>query len=222
VERWITEGRVSVDGHRAQLGDRLSGAERVFVDGRPVKLRAIVVRRHSFRAYYKPAGEAAARRDPEARPTLFAHIKPPRRGRWLAVGLEVGASGLVLLTTDGDLVARLARARDIQSEYAVRLAGQISPNQTASLSQGVAVEGRRVSLADIAPIGGAGRNAWYRVTAQDVTGGEIRRAFESVGMEVGRIIRVRFGPVALGDLHRGQSRPLRPHEVAALCEAVDR
>ncbi|HLU49225.1 MAG TPA: pseudouridine synthase, partial [Planctomycetota bacterium] len=111
IEAWIAEGRVAVNGRRAQLGDRIEGTERIVVNGRPVRLKRRSTR-HAHLAYHKPAGEVTTRHDPERRPTVFERLPPAPRGRWISVGrLDFNTSGLLLLTTDGELAHRLMHPR---------------------------------------------------------------------------------------------------------------
>jgi 23S rRNA pseudouridine2605 synthase len=210
-----------VNGRRAELGERLSGGERVLVDGRP--LRRLATRtEHSFLAYYKPAGEVSTRADPDGRRTIFEQIRPPRRGRWISVGrLDIATSGLLLLATDGELAHRLMHPRyGIEREYAVRLLGRPDATQLERLEQGVELEDGVAALERFVLVGGEGRNVWYRATLREGRNREIRRLFEAVRLPISRLLRVRYGPVELGRLRRGQSRPLTAEEVAALYEAV--
>lgn len=212
-----------VNGRPAQLGQRLTGAERVFVDGRRVKIEA--VGQHAAQthlAYYKPAGQVTSRRDEQGRPTVFAALPPPRRGRWINVGrLDVGTSGLLLFTTDGELAHRLMHPRhEIVREYAARLLGEPSAAQLEQLRQGVVLEDGPAHFDTIGRSGGTGRNVWYRVSLREGRNREVRRMFEALGLTVSRLIRVKYGPVALGSLRRGGHRWLTRTETAALYAAV--
>ena len=108
LETWIDAGRVSVNGRRARLGDRVSAADVIRVDGRQVGLRPHQRVRLRVLAYHKPAGELTTRRDPEGRPTVFDCLPRLRTGRWISVGrLDINTTGLILLTNDGELANRL-------------------------------------------------------------------------------------------------------------------
>jgi len=223
IEALIRQGRLLVDGKPAQLGDRLSGEERLLLDGRPVRVRLPSERdRQYFLAYYKPAGEVTSRTDPEGRATVFTDIPPPPHGRWINVGrLDISTSGLLLLTTDGELAHRLMHPRfEIPREYAVRLLGTLTPEQRQRLLEGVMLDDGPARVSDIQSEGGTGVNAWYRVTLHEGRNREVRRIFEALGLAVSRLIRVRYGPIGLGRLKRGESRRLSPEEVASLYAAV--
>ncbi len=223
IEAFIRAGRILVDGKPAKLGDRISGEERLLLDGRPVSLRPPSKNeRQYFLAYYKPTGEITSRADPEGRSTVFSAIRPPPSGRWINVGrLDINTSGLLLLTTDGELAHRLMHPSfEVPREYAVRLLGELTEQQRQQLLDGVMLEDGLASASDVRIDGGSGANIWYRVTLQEGRNREVRRIFEALGLAVSRLIRVRYGPVGLGRMRRGETRRLSSEEIAALYTAV--
>jgi 23S rRNA pseudouridine2605 synthase len=222
VERWIRQGRVVVNGQPAQLGDQLAGGEKILFDGRPVQLLSQDYERKAYRLYYKPVGQVTSRRDPEGRTTVFSQLNPPRQGRWISVGrLDITTSGLLLLTSDGDLAHRLMHpSYEIPREYAIRLMGELNDEKLAQLEDGVELDDGLAKFDQIRRDGGSGRNVWYRVTLHEGKNREIRRVFEVLNIPVSRLIRVRYGPVSLGDLRRGESRSLSEKEISALYQAV--
>lgn len=223
IESLIAAGRIVVEGRRARLGELLSGGERVLVDGRPVSLPADTPgRAHAHLAYYKPAGELTSRYDPKGRADVFEALPRPRRGRWIAVGrLDLNTLGLLLFTTDGELAHRLMHPRyQVPREYAVRVLGPVSESQLLRLRAGVELDDGHAHFDALKRSGGTGRNVWYRATLREGRNREVRRMFDVVGLTVSRLIRVRYGPVELGTLHRGQSRTLGDSEVTALYGAV--
>lgn len=222
VERWIKQGRIVVNGQPAKLGDQLEGGEKVLLDGRAVKIIAPTHERKAFRLYYKPVGQVTTRSDPEGRRTVFSAVKPPRQGRWISVGrLDINTSGLLILTSDGELAHRLMHpSYEISREYAVRLMGALTREQLTQLEQGVDLDDGPAKFDKVRKDGGEGRNIWYRVSLHEGRNREIRRVFEALNIAVSRLIRVRYGPIELGDLRRGESRSLSPREIAALYNSV--
>lgn len=223
IESLIAAGRIVVDGRRARLGDRLSGGERVVLDGLVVALPADSLDRiHDHLAYYKPAGELTSRGDPEGRTQVFEALPRPKRGRWINVGrLDLNTLGLLLFTTDGELAHRLMHpSYGVIRQYAVRLFGPVKEARLRELESGIELEDGPARFDALERSGGSGRNVWYRVTLREGRNREIRRMFDAVGLTVSRLIRVRYGPVELGELHRGQTRGLSDTEVAALYRAV--
>lgn len=213
-----------MNGSPAQIGDQLTGSERIAFDGKAVKLtNRPGPAEHSHIAYYKPAGELTTRVDEQGRRTVFASLPRARHGRWISVGrLDVGTSGLLILTTDGELAHRLMHPSfEVARQYAVRILGTLDDAQIASLSNGVELDDGPARFDKIRATGGDGANRWYHVSLREGRNREVRRMFEAVGVVVSRLIRTRYGPVELGKLSRGKWRALTPHEVWALYDAVD-
>lgn len=220
IDRWVIEGRVTIDGRAARPGEQLTGRERICVDGRPVQRSAgRHVAKPSFAAYYKPAGRSAAR-TPSERPRVAAGPERPKRGRWIAVNaLDTSATGLLVLTTDGALANDLARVRaPVPREYAVRLLGEPTPSQIERVTHGVTlVDGGEVRPESFAPAGGSGgTNVWYHAVLGAGGSRELRALLDAANLNVSRVICTRYGPISLGTLRRGQSRPLVRAEIDAL------
>ncbi len=222
IEGWIKQGRLIVDGKPAQLGDRLSGNEKISLDGRPLRLPSAKRRRNYFLAYHKPAGEITSRADPEGRASIFDEIRPPPQGRWISVGrLDISTSGLLLLTTDGELAHRLMHpSYEISRAYAVRLLGTLTSEQQQALVTGIELDDGLAQFDDISEEGGSGANNWYRVTLHEGRNREVRRMFDAIGLAVSRLMRVSYGPINLGRLRRGETRRLSVDEIKALYAAV--
>ena len=221
VERWIRQGRLVVGDIPAKLGDRLAGGERVYLDGRLLHLPETIGPGQCI-AYYKRIGEVTTRRDPEGRPTVFQQVRPPRRGRWIAVGrLDINSAGLLLLTTDGELAHRLMHpSYEIRRQYAVRILGRLTTRQLKQLREGIKLEDGVARFDTIALYGGSGANVWYRVSLREGRNREVRRLLAALDVPVNRLLRTDYGPVALGDLHRGMTRHLIGSELEALYGAV--
>lgn len=198
IEDWIRAGRISVNGITAQLGDQVSGGETIQIDGKPLRVRDIETRRRVL-AYYKPTGEIVSRHDPEGRPTVFDRLPSLGSGRWIPVGrLDFNTQGLLLLTTDGELANRLMHpAAQIEREYAVRVLGQLSPESLLRLKEGVMLEDGPARFDDIIDAGGEGANHWYHVILRAGRNREVRRLWESQGVVISRLLRVRYGSISL-------------------------
>lgn len=222
IEDWIRQGRITVNGAAAQLGVQVNGAERIQIDNKPVQARVFGQRRRVL-AYYKPVGEMASRHDPEGRPTIFERLPPLRDGRWIAVGrLDLNTQGLLLLTNDGELANRLMHpSSQIEREYAVRVLGEVSPELLQRLRKGVLLEDGPARFDEIRETGGGGANRWYHVILREGRNREVRRLWESQGVKVSRLIRVRYGPVTLRrGLHPGRWDELDEAQIRILLEAA--
>jgi 23S rRNA pseudouridine2605 synthase len=222
MEAAIASGRITVNGARAALGQRVRTDDRVAIDGRAVRLSA-EEKEPRVLIYHKPAGELVTMSDPKGRPTVFHNLPALRRGRWIAVGrLDFNTGGLLLFTDSGELADRLMHPRsEIEREYAVRVRGELSREQISRLARGVVLDDGPAKFERISPGGGAGSNRWYQVVLREGRNREVRRMFEVLGVTVSRLIRVRFGPLMLPSyLRRGQWRHLEPKEVRALLSIV--
>ena len=225
IETWIAAGRISVDGEVAQLGQCVSGQEDIRVDGRTIALAAAVNRQtQRTLLYHKPVGELTTRSDPGGRPTVFDHLPVIRTGRWINVGrLDLNTAGLLLLTTDGELANWLMHpSYEIDREYAVRILGEIGDTVFDRLLRGVELDDGEAAFTRIDDAGGSGANHWYHVTLKEGRNREVRRLWESQGVQVSRLMRIRFGPVSLPrQLRPGKYQELSRSEVNALYRSVD-
>ncbi|NUW54164.1 23S rRNA pseudouridine(2605) synthase RluB [Cronobacter turicensis] len=201
IEAMIEAGRVSVDGKIATLGDRVevTPALKIRIDGHLISVKESVEQICRVLAYYKPEGELCTRSDPEGRPTVFDRLPKLRGARWIAVGrLDVNTCGLLLFTTDGELANRLMHpSQEVEREYAVRVFGQADDNKVRELARGVQLEDGPAAFKTIRFSGGEGINQWYNVTLTEGRNREVRRLWEAVGVQVSRLIRVRYGDIPL-------------------------
>ncbi|QCJ71991.1 23S rRNA pseudouridine(2605) synthase RluB [Providencia heimbachae] len=207
VETFLQAGRVSVDGKIATLGDRVEvkAATKIRLDGRLLAIKEPEKEICRVMAYYKPEGELCTRHDPEGRPTVFTRLPRLTGARWIAVGrLDVNTSGLLLFTTDGELANRLMHpSREVEREYAVRIFGEMNDEKIRQLTRGVQLEDGPAAFKTVSYRGGEGMNQWYNVTLTEGRNREVRRLWESVGVQVSRLIRVRYGDI---DLPKGLPR----------------
>jgi 23S rRNA pseudouridine2605 synthase len=217
MERWIEAGRVSVNGVRATIGDRVTDTDRITVDGEPFRASPAATARVLI--MNKAEGIVCTRRDPEGRPTCFEGLPRLRGGRWVVVGrLDINSSGLLLLANDGALVHRLMHpSSSLDREYAVRVSGLIDDDVQQILKDGVLLDDAVCRFTDIARFGGTGANHWYHVTLMEGRNREVRRLLESQGIRVSRLKRVRYGPVVLpGALRRGHYQEMNAADVKML------
>lgn len=222
IERWIEAGRIMVDGKPASLGQRIEPHQSIHVDGRRLPQGATTPKRRIL-IYHKPEGELCTRDDPRGRRTVFDGLPQLRQGRWISIGrLDVNSSGLLLVTNDGELAYRAMHPKyELEREYAVRVLGSVDDSVLRRLREGVHLADGAACFDDIKEAGGGGANHWYRVTLKEGRNREVRRLWDAVGVQVSRLIRIRYGPVALPRLLRtGRFRDLENDEVAALCVAV--
>ena len=218
MEALIAAGRIHVNGEPAQLGQTVSPGDRIKVNGKLVQLR-FSDRLPRVILYHKPEGEIVSRNDPEHRPSVFTSLPRMSAGRWVAVGrLDFNTSGLLLLSTSGDLANRLMHPRyQLVREYAVRILGDLPDDARRRLLDGIELDDGPAKFASFQEAGGEGANRWYRVSLFEGRNREVRRMFEAVGVVVSRLMRVRFGPFVLPpSLKRGQVYELPEAEVKKL------
>jgi 23S rRNA pseudouridine2605 synthase len=194
VERWIGEGRVSVNGVTAKLGDRASRYDDVRVDGRQIKLED-AGRSRRVLAYNKPVGEVCTLKDPEGRPTVFDHLPKTKGERWVNIGrLDINTSGLLLFTTEGELANKLMHpSSGVDREYAVRVRGDVDEAMIERLKEGVMLDDGIARFTDVKFFDGEGQNKWFHVVLMEGKNREVRRLWESQGIAVSRLKRVRYG-----------------------------
>jgi 23S rRNA pseudouridine2605 synthase len=224
IEQWITDGRVKVNGAVATLGARVELRDAISVDGQLLKREDIQQTVRRVLIYNKPEGEICTRDDPEGRPTVFDRLPRPKEGRWINIGrLDINTTGLLLFTTDGELANRLMHPSfEMDREYAVRVRGEVTEEMLEQLKAGVMLEDGPAKFTDIkeAP-GGEGFNRWFHCVVMEGRNREVRRLWESQGVVVSRLKRVRFGPVFMtSDLPMGRWREMGQRELDILSEEV--
>lgn len=199
IEIWIKSGRLSINGQTAVLGDKITLRDRVHLDGELLRVSKTITNRIRLLAYHKPAGEVCTRNDEKGRKTVFAALPGIRNGKWINIGrLDLNTSGLLLFTNNGDLANRLMHpSYEIEREYAVRVLGEVGKTVLNKLLSGVELEDGMARFESIHDGGGRGSNHWYHVVIREGRNREIRRIWESQGIKVSRLIRVRFGPLRL-------------------------
>ena len=224
MEDVIREGRVSVNGTVATIGDRVGQGDEIRVDGRLLRYTAENEKRRRILMYYKPEGEICSAHDPEGRPTVFERLPPLNHDRWVMVGrLDINSTGLLLFTNDGELAHRLMHpSNEIEREYAVRVMGEVTPEIILNLKRGVMLEDGMAQFDDIVEKGGEGINKWYQVKLKEGRNREVRRLFESQGLKVSRLLRIRYGSVSLPrELRTGRYLELDRREIDTLAGLVN-
>jgi 23S rRNA pseudouridine2605 synthase len=224
MEQLILEGRISVNGEPAHIGQRIQFGDTVKVNGKPLRVR-IDPPPPRVIAYHKPVGEVVTHDDPQNRPTVFRRLPRLFQGKWQSVGrLDLNTEGLLLLTSSGELANKLMHPRfGLEREYAVRVLGALSNEEKNRLLDGVQLDDGSAQFTTIEAGGGEGVNCWYKVTLSEGRNREVRRMFESVGHAVSRLIRIRYGAMVLPrGLKRGAFVELDEREIWALTGAADR
>jgi len=217
MEELIIAGRVSVNGQPAHIGQRVLPSDQVRVNGKPLA-RKQPGRPPRVLLYHKPAGEIVSQDDPENRPTVFDKLPKVAGSRWVAVGrLDFNTEGLLIFCTSGELANRLMHPRyEVEREYAVRILGEVNDEQKRKLLEGVELEDGPARFSRLEEAGGEGANRWYRVALAEGRNREVRRMFGAVGLEISRLIRIRYGAIQLPrSLARGRYSELAPEWVQA-------
>lgn len=216
MERWIESGWIQVNGTTAQLGDSAGPTDKISVKGKLIANPLKIKQNTRILLYHKPVGEISSRNDPKFDKTVFDNLPHLKQGRWVQVGrLDLNTSGLLIFTNNGELANQLMHPRyGLEREYAVRVHGQVHPEVIKKLQKGVELEDGIAKFTHIESRGGEGANSWYHVTLNEGRNREVRRLWESQGLEVSRLIRIRYGKLSMPRfLGRGQCYELNTKQV---------
>ena len=223
IETLIRNGKISVNGKLATIGQNIEPKDRITINSRPIRLNFQDKKKPKVLAYYKQAGEVCTRRDEKGRDTVFRNLPHLRNSRWINIGrLDLNTTGLLLFTTDGELANKLMHpSSQIEREYAVRVLGQITKENISTLLDGVKLEDGLARFTDIVDSGGTGANHWYHVVVMEGRNKEVRRLWESQGAQVTRLIRTRFGSYILPRKKKaGQFWSLDDKEIKLLQDSI--
>lgn len=222
MEKWIERGAVQVNGVVAKIGESATANDIIKVNGKVIDNPLLIKQRTRILLYHKPVGEISSRSDPKFEKTVFDRLPRLKVGRWVQVGrLDLNTSGLLVFTNDGDLANRLMHPKfEFEREYAVRVHGQVSPEMIKNLLKGVMLDDGLAKFKRIEYRGGEGANSWYHAVISEGRNREVRRMWESQGLEVSRLIRIRYASIHMPRfLSRGEHIELSREEVDAFLKA---
>lgn len=199
MEQVIAAGEVSINGKIAVVGDRVTSYDKIYLKGQLIQNPLQQPSKTRVLMYHKPEGEVCSTTDEENRPTVYAKLPRLRKGRWIMIGrLDINTSGLLLFTNNGELANRLMHPKyAIEREYAVRILGTVDDVMLKQLREGVLLDDGPAKFDHIIFAGGEGANSWYHVVLHEGRNREVRRLWETQGVKVSRLARVRYGIITL-------------------------
>lgn len=223
MEKAISNGQVAVNGRIAKLGDRVSKNDKIEFNGQYINMSVRETQRLRVLLYNKPEGEICSRLDPEGRKTVYERLPKLKMGRWISVGrLDFNTSGLLLFTNDGELANKLMHpSSNIDREYLVRIRGEVTDEMIKTLKEGVLLEDGIAKFTDVVAGADEGSNVWFYCVVMEGKNREVRRLWESQGVKVSRLKRVRYGNIFIPSHVRvGQWVELQDGEIADLCDTA--
>jgi len=215
IEKAIIEKRIFVNNKLAEIGQLISNEDTIIFDGKLINLNYDEALPRIL-IYNKPEGEIVSESDPKGRATVFDHLPKIKNAKWISIGrLDFNTSGLLIFTSYGEFANRLMHPRyEIEREYSVRVLGKLTDNQISQLKAGIKLEDGLAKFETISFKGGEGSNHWYQVTLKEGRNREVRRLFEFFNFTVSRLMRIRFGGIALpSNLKKGNYIELSEKEV---------
>ena len=223
LEQRILAGEVELNGSPAGIGTSVHAGDRVVLDGKQFVVATDSRDETEVLVYHKPEGVLTTRDDPEGRPTVFEQLPRLKGARWVAVGrLDINTTGLLLLTTDGELANALMHPKSgLEREYLCRVHGEVPDEIIEKLKAGVELEDGPARFDEIAVISRGGSHSWFRVVIREGRNREVRRLWDSQGFLVSRLKRIRYGQIELPRaLRRGDCEPLDAETIKQLRQAT--
>jgi 23S rRNA pseudouridine2605 synthase len=219
IESLIKQRKVKVNGELATLGQLVSEHDIFEVEGRTVRLSKKDPSKKRILMYNKKVGEISSRNDPDHKKTIFDSLPKLKSGRWVSVGrLDINTSGLILFTNDGSLANQLMHpSSNIEREYIARVHGQVTDQILNNLMKGVKLEDGFAKFSDVQGGRKGNTNQWFAMVIMEGRTREVRRLWESQGLEISRLKRVRYGSLFLpASLKQGAFKELSKSEISAL------
>jgi len=218
AEEWIRAGRLTVNGDVAVLGTRVGRSDHLRLDGRLIHRHEIAAGQ-VYLCHRSPGENLRTPEEPSEHTALLERLPARAGNRFITVSpMPRIDGGLEIVTSDGELAARLQRAvHGLASEFSVRVRGELAEPQLRAVLEGVLDRGDRLQVESCEPGGGEAANRWYSLVARGGSGKDVRQLFERQGALVSRVLRTRVGTLELDRrLSRGQFRPLAKDEIASL------
>lgn len=215
IESWIKQGRITINGVTAKLGDKVDQCDDIRLDHKKINLQEITKQQTQLLIYHKPVGEVCSHRDDQNRPRVFDQLPKLKNGRWIMVGrLDINTSGLLLFTNDGDLARKLSHpSSGYEREYLVRAHGKYDKKIVDRLKKGVKLQDGFAKFDHIEMTQQKGDNTWFKVIVKEGRNRLVRRLFESQNLLVNRLMRIRFGDIVL-------PKGLRPGQINLIQSSV--
>lgn len=223
LEKWISAGRISINGQVAELGARVCASDIIRVDGKVVNHNAGEALDRRVIIYNKAEGEICSRKDPDGRASVYDNLPRLKNGRWVMVGrLDYNTSGLLLFTNDGGLANALMHpSNEVEREYLCRIMGEVTDEMLLNLTNGVELEDGEAQFKSIEVGAGEGINRWFSAIVMEGRNREVRRLWESQGLQVSRLKRIRYGAVRIPhQLKRGQWQEMPGKDVNTMSNSL--
>ncbi len=226
VEVMISEGKVQINGRTATLGERALATDVLKVNNQIIKESRLATQSTQVILYNKPEGQLCTRKDEKGRDTIFDHLPRIINSRWISIGrLDLNTSGLLILTNNGELANRMMHpSYEVEREYSVRVFGEIPEEVVKILKKGVILEDGLAKFDKVAKLpqqDSDSINQWFKVSLKEGRNREVRRIWASQGVQVSRLIRVRYGDFNLPrNLRRGKAEPLSWKQINQLLKSV--